>query len=115
MVWNFTANTPKALGQGIKMVATLFISAALGLELCYRLGVEISWIPSDLLPVALLFGRLALISHGVEGMIAAFSAPSRRRSALKSAVYTFFVGTIGLMELFEIPTASDTPVSDPEI
>ncbi|MCS6283625.1 MAG: hypothetical protein HUM72_24125, partial [Dolichospermum sp.] len=33
--------------------------------------------------------------------IAAYYAPTRNQTAIKYATYTFFVGTVGLLELWE--------------
>ncbi|MGB3615967.1 MAG: hypothetical protein WBA10_19390 [Elainellaceae cyanobacterium] len=49
------------------------------------------------------FERFVLICHGVEGAIAASFASSRHQSPIKYGVYTFFVGTVGLLELFKSP------------
>lgn len=42
-----------------------------------------------------------MTSHFIESIIAAFYAPSRKKMPIKYATYTFFVGTIGLLELFD--------------
>jgi hypothetical protein len=52
-------------------------------------------------------GRLALIGHAIEGLIAAVYAPSKGKSPLSMGIYTFFVGAFGLMELFQGPVSQD--------
>jgi hypothetical protein len=85
----------------IKVTATVFISSAIVLELwhIYAMLANIET-PSILSPLFWL-ERLALISHGIEGIIAAFYAPSKKENPIKYGVYTFFVGTVGLVELFQ--------------
>jgi len=39
--------------------------------------------------------------HLVEAIIAAAYAPSRQKKPIVYATYTFFVGTVGLLELFD--------------
>lgn len=79
----------------------ILIASAIGLELwnVYALLSNTN-IPSSLNPI---FGieRFAVAIHLVEGVIAAFYAPSRKKPPIKYGVYTFFVGTVGLLELFE--------------
>ena len=45
--------------------------------------------------------RVAVGAHLIEAIIAAFNAGSKDKIWYKYGVYTFFVGTIGLMELFD--------------
>lgn len=83
----------------VKVLACVFISVALGLEFWNILAQDslyADW------PIVFWLGRLALISHGFEAVIAAFYAPSRGRSPLTTGIYTFFVGTVGLLELFQL-------------
>ncbi|MEE3715553.1 hypothetical protein V2H45_02205 [Tumidithrix elongata RA019] len=56
--------------------------------------------PSSLIPI-IWIGRFAIAAHTLEGLIAAFFATSKQKSPLKCAIYTFFVGTVGLLELLE--------------
>jgi len=44
--------------------------------------------------------------HFIEAIVAAFYAPSRKKMPIRYATYTFFVGTIGLLELFDRDDAS---------
>ena len=85
----------------IKIVSTILITGALGLEVWHLfLAANNSDFPQSLIPV-LWFGRFAVIAHFIEGMIAASIAPSRQKPILRYATYTFFVGTVGLLELLD--------------
>ncbi|BAY93395.1 hypothetical protein IQ278_12300 [Tolypothrix sp. LEGE 11397] len=84
----------------IKVISTVLISSAIGLELwnIYAITHNIQ-VPSSLTPI-FWFERFAVSCHLVEAMIAGFYAPSRKQLPIKYATYTFFVGTVGLLELF---------------
>ncbi len=85
----------------IKIISIVLITSAIGLELgnVYAL-LNKSKLPSSLTPI---FGieRFAITIHFIEGVIAAAYAPSRKKMPIKYGTYTFFVGTVGLLELFE--------------
>lgn len=85
----------------IKVVSVILITSAIGLELwnTYALLTN-SQIPSSLNPVIWL-ERFAITIHFIEGVIAAYKAPSKKKIPIKYGTYTFFVGTVGLLELFE--------------
>lgn len=85
----------------IKVISVIFITSAIGLELWHIYALlSNSTIPSILNPVFWI-ERLALGSHLIEGIIAASYAPSREKMPLQYGTYTFFVGTVGLLELFD--------------
>lgn len=86
----------------IKVLSTILITSAIGLELSniYALLIH-SHLPSFLNPIFGL-GRFAMAVHFVEGVIAASSATSRNKMPIRYGAYTFFVGTVALLELFEI-------------
>ena len=88
------------VGSLIKGLSIFLIASALGLEV----GNLYWWInsgsPIQGLSVVFAIERFALVCHGIEGAIAAFYAPAHDKSPLKYSFYTFFVGTIGLIELF---------------
>jgi hypothetical protein len=89
----------------VKVFSSLLITGALGLELGNIMAqgsLFSAW------PVVFYLGRLVLIGHAVEGLIAAVYAPSKNRSPLSTGFYTFFVGTVGLVELFQPPTEHET-------
>ncbi len=91
----------KKLFPPVKMLSTFLITGALGLELwnIYAAINEIL-VPRSLQPIFWL-ERFAVITHLIEGVIASFYAHSKKKIPIKYGVYTFFVGTIGLLELFD--------------
>jgi hypothetical protein len=85
----------------IKIISTVLITSAIGLESWnIYAGLTNNNIPSNLNPIFLI-ERLAMTSHLTLSIIAGFYAPSRKKMPIKYATYTFFVGTIGLLELFD--------------
>lgn len=95
------------LNRMIKVLSTGLITAALGLELGNLTADTFGIAPFADFAIVVWIGRIALVIHAVEGAIAAVCAPSRQRSALKSGTYTFFVGTVGLVELWQLPQKAD--------
>lgn len=89
----------------IKVLSTVLISGAIALELwnLYTHGFDRV---EGLMPIV-WFERFALVAHGLEGVISAFLAPAKGKKPIPYAVYTFFVGTIGLLELWD--QKLDTP------
>jgi hypothetical protein len=85
----------------IKVISVVLITSAIGLELwnAYALLTN-SKLPSSLNPFFWV-ERFAVAIHFVEGVIAASYAPSRKKMPIKYGTYTFFVGTVGLLELFD--------------
>ena len=89
----------------VKVLACIVISGALGLEL-WNIVLHDS-LYSDW-PMVFWFGRFALISHGIEAIAALFYASTKEKQPLGYGLYIFFVGTIGLIELFQLsPRQSD--------
>lgn len=87
----------------IKITSVTLITTALGLEILnVYLRFHNQMLPEKLSPI-LWIGTLALIAHGIEGLIAAVNASSRNKNPLIYGVYTFFVGFVGLKELFDQP------------
>jgi hypothetical protein len=85
----------------VKILSTVLITSAIGLEGWNIYSVITnSNIPSSLTPIFWV-ERFAMSAHFIEGVIAAFYAPSRKKMPIKYGVYTFFVGTVGLLELFQ--------------
>ncbi|MEH2303814.1 hypothetical protein [Nostoc sp.] len=95
----------------VKITSTVLISSAIGLESwnIYAL-ITNSNIPSSLNPIFWI-ERFAMTCHFIEAIIAAFYAPSRKKMPIQYATYTFFVGTIGLLELFDRDDASTSSTS----
>ena len=85
----------------IKIISVILITSAIGLELwnAYTL-ITNTKIPTSIHPFFWI-ERLAITIHLIEGIIAAYQAPSRNEMPIKYGTYTFFVGTVGLLELFE--------------
>ena len=86
----------------IKIISTILIVGVLGLELRNLYALQSQITPLDLPFPLLWIGRFALVAHFLEGIVAFIYAPSRNQSAIASGIYTFFVGTVGLVELFEL-------------
>ncbi|MCC5615760.1 hypothetical protein LC605_11905 [Nostoc sp. CHAB 5836] len=85
----------------VKIISTLLITSAIGLESWNIYAVLTNNnLPSSLNPIFWI-ERFAITSHFIESIIAAFYAPSRNKMPIQYATYTFFVGTIGLLELFD--------------
>ncbi|MBD2251841.1 hypothetical protein [Nostoc parmelioides] len=93
-------NIKQTLTSIIKVISTILISTAIGLELwnLYAVAANIN-IPGILNPIFWV-ERFAVSCHFLEGIIAAFYAPSKKKMPIQYGIYTFFVGTVGLLELF---------------
>ncbi|MGB7442995.1 MAG: hypothetical protein WA919_18170 [Coleofasciculaceae cyanobacterium] len=91
----------KKFVTAIKVISTVLISCAIGWEL-YNIYATLTdqAIPNSLNPVFWV-ERFALIAHLIEAIIATFYAPSKGKTLVQYGIYTFFVGTVGLFELFE--------------
>lgn len=85
----------------IKIISTVLMTGAIGLELwnIYAVTHQLQ-IPSSIKPIFWI-ERVVVGAHLIEAIIAAFNAGSKDKIWYKYSVYTFFVGTIGLMELFD--------------
>ncbi|BAT52342.1 unknown protein [Nostoc sp. NIES-3756] len=94
-------NIKQTLVSVIKVISTVLISTAIALELwnIYAVSNNID-IPSILIPVFWV-ERFAVTCHFLEGVIAAFYAPAKKKMPIQYGIYTFFVGTVGLWELFK--------------
>jgi hypothetical protein len=84
----------------IKGISIILITSAMGLE-AWNLYAQMHniTIPVALDPVFAL-ERIAVSAHGIEGIVAAGFASSKAKMPISYGFYTFFVGTIGLVELF---------------
>jgi hypothetical protein len=87
----------------IKVISTVLITGALGLEVWIFSSGSLPDLTLPGFKFAIYFARFALISHGIEGLIAGIFASSRQQPPLRYSLYTFFVGTVGLIELFRAP------------
>lgn len=85
----------------IKITSTILITSALGLEFWnLYLHLQNNSLPTNLNSVFWL-GSFALIAHMIEGVIAALNANSHNKNPFTYGIYTFFVGFVGLKELFD--------------
>jgi hypothetical protein len=93
-------NILKTLATMIKVISTIFISGAIGWELgnIYAAMNDIT-IPSSL-NFIFWIERFAMTAHLIEAVIAAVYASGKGKAPFKYAIYTFFVGTVALIELF---------------
>ena len=91
----------------IKVISTILIISALIWEIgnIYATFTGLK-IPSSLNPIFWI-ERFALSAHLIEAIIAAFYASSKGKSSIRYAIYTFFVGTVSLWELFEVIEAEE--------
>ena len=97
----------KQLFYLIKITSTILITCALILEIWYiYLQLSDESLPSNLYYI-LWLASIALISHFIEGVIAAFKANSCDQNPITYGIYTFFVGFVGLWELFN-PTSESS-------
>ncbi|MCW5314441.1 hypothetical protein GTQ43_11670 [Nostoc sp. KVJ3] len=85
----------------VKIISTVLIISAIGLELWNIYAVITNSNVPNSLNLIFWIERFAMTCHFIEAIIAAFYATSRKKMPIQYATYTFFVGTIGLLELFE--------------
>lgn len=98
----------KKLISLIKVISPVLMVAAIGLELGnLEARLTNNQFPSSLIPV-LWLGHLAITIHLIEAVVAAIYAPAKKHKPIQYGVYTFFVGTVALWELFD----SDTTTSE---
>ncbi|MFB2894650.1 hypothetical protein ACE1CI_17215 [Aerosakkonemataceae cyanobacterium BLCC-F50] len=98
----------KKLVSLLKVISPVVIVAAIALEL-WNLEARLTTnqFKSSLMPI-LWLGHFAIAVHLIEAVVAAIYAPAKKHQPIQYGVYTFFVGTVGLWELFE----SDTTTSE---
>ncbi|XWK89060.1 MAG: hypothetical protein U7127_03035 [Phormidium sp.] len=91
----------KKLVSLLKVISPVVMVAAIALEL-WNLEARLSHgqFPSSLMLI-LGLGHLAIGVHLIEAVVAAIYAPAKQHKPIQYAIYTFFVGTVGLVELFE--------------
>ena len=83
----------------IKIVSTILISGAILWEVGNLYAAFNHWQISNNLNWIFWIDRIALISHGIEAIIAAYYTRLQQKNPLQYSIYTFFVGTVGLLEL----------------
>lgn len=85
----------------IKVISAVLILSAIALELWNLYVLQRGEQLPNISQIPLWFSHIALSAHFIEGTIAAFYALKRDKNPFSYGVYTFFVGTMGLVELFE--------------
>ena len=85
----------------IKVISITLMCGAIGLELWHLLALMTDWTIHSFLNPVFWIERSAIAIHLVEAMIAAFYAPTKQKPSIQYGTYTFFVGTVGLLELFD--------------
>ena len=83
----------------IKCLSIVLMAGAITLELWHFQGVVAGSQQSVIPPVVSEMARFGLAVHGLEGILAAVYAKRQQRSPFFYAIYTFFVGTVGFIEL----------------
>lgn len=86
----------------IKVTSIGLISGAIGLEVWHLSGLPIAEAALNVLTPVYWIGRLGMVAHLIEAMIAWVYAASRGKDPWRYSLYTFFVGTVGLVELLEL-------------
>lgn len=86
----------------IKVISIFVMTAAIGLEIfnLYELLAQ-KEIPASL-NLFIWLAHVPVVAHLIEAIIAGYYAPSKNQKSLNYGVYTFFTGTVGLLELFAI-------------
>jgi ABC-type multidrug transport system permease subunit len=103
---NMKSTQTPILITAIKIISTLLISGAIMLEAGNLIAHFLNQPLPDLYKWVMIIARFALVSHLIEAIIAGFSANSQGKNPLKSAVYTLFVGTVGLLEVLDRTNSS---------
>ncbi|NEP56043.1 MAG: hypothetical protein F6K31_03330 [Symploca sp. SIO2G7] len=86
----------------IKVISVLLISSGIGLELGNTYTILTHSHTPSIAEFIFWIERLAISAHLVEGAIAVYYAPTKNKIPIIYGTYTFFVGTIGLLELFDL-------------
>jgi hypothetical protein len=85
----------------VRVLSVVLISSAVGLELANIYATLTDTVMPNIPILVFWIGRFAMTTHLIEAFVAAFLAPSRNKRPIQYGTYTFFVGTVGLLELFE--------------
>ncbi|MBO1346979.1 MAG: hypothetical protein EBE86_006100 [Hormoscilla sp. GUM202] len=89
----------------VKILSTVLIASAIALEFWHLYATFTQTPIPNFLNIIFGIERFAPIAHLLEGAIAAFSAKPQNQIAY--GTYSFFVGTVGLLELFYWPDSND--------
>ncbi len=93
-------NILKTLATIIKVISTIFISGAIAWELWNIYAIINNITTPSSLNFIFWIERFAITAHLMEAVIAAVYASGKQKAPFKYAIYTFFVGTVALIELF---------------
>ncbi|NET54904.1 MAG: hypothetical protein F6K47_01455 [Symploca sp. SIO2E6] len=85
----------------IKLSSLVLIASGLGLELGNICAILTHSPTPTIAKFIFWLERLAISTHVVIGAIAAYYAPAKNKIPIIYGTYTFFVGTLGLLELFD--------------
>ncbi|TFI54588.1 hypothetical protein BLD44_010055 [Mastigocladus laminosus UU774] len=89
------------LSNLIKVVSIIVVTSAIALELANIYALLHNFqLPSSLNPIFWM-GHFVITAHFIEAAIAVFLASANKKIHIKYGIYTFFVGTVGLLELFD--------------
>ncbi|MBW4623246.1 MAG: hypothetical protein KME17_28295 [Cyanosarcina radialis HA8281-LM2] len=90
---------PPQLLSAIEIVSTILMAGAIALELGNFYYQSTFDQRLDSLYPILAIARFAMACHLVEAVISTFYASKRHQTPIKYAIYTFFVGTVGLLKI----------------
>jgi hypothetical protein len=86
----------------IKLLSTLITTGAIGLQAFNIFELLTKQEIPTTLNLLIHLAYIPIIAHLIEALIAAYYAPLKNHNRLKYSLYTFFTGTVGLLELFAI-------------
>ncbi len=92
---------PKLLIWSIKILSTVLIIGFLGIAGWNFYARANNAAIIDLPQWGLWWGYFAIFAHFLEAIAAAIYAYFQQKNALLTGIYVFFVGTVGLGEVFE--------------
>ena len=93
--------------QFIKVISTILLTSALGLELWNFLTGFFNTANLHWLNWVVIIERLAIAIHGAEALIASCYARLKNQHPLQYGIYTFFVGTVGVIYQKETNTMEE--------
>lgn len=95
----------------IKIISSILITGALGLDIwCLYSPLSDRTLPNILYPI-IWIANIALVIHLIAGIIAAFKANTLQNNFFTYGIYTFFVGFVGLWELYQIHPDPETKLN----
>lgn len=101
----------KPFQRMIKMTSTVLMCSLVVLEISRLSGMNQGYDLMAYVPWLFYLGRFALVIHLCEAIVVGIYIMVKqdevRRSPWKQGIYTFFVGTIALLELWQKPQDSE--------